>query len=206
MVKNWKVLYNDPAIIEIEFEPLHKKLIEYIYRKENFEQQSFENLVVEKGRLSLQVDRVDKEKLKKFREHFTNSFKFITKILTEMDVLRLPMFYDFDDWYSTNNLENKQAFGVMLDTPGFSQPFHLDNRFMMWGGSINLANNETTTVFTTQNNHWVNQGLEPSEYYYKASGKKFTGTFWVNTESNWHGVPLVQTDRRLVVCNQMLAI
>jgi hypothetical protein len=193
-------------MIEVEFEPLSQKLIDYVYKKENFEQQSFENLVVEQGRLALHAERVDREKLKRLRKHFTDSFKFITKTLVDMDVLRLPIFYDFEDWYNNNDLENKQAFGVMLDKPGFSQPFHLDNRFSMWAGSINLEDNETTTIFTTENNHWINQGLDPAEYYYKASGKKFTGTFWVNTETNWHGVPLVKTDRRVIVCNQMLAI
>jgi len=206
MVKSIKVIQTDPAMIEVEFNPLPQKLIEYIFDKQNFQQQSFENLVVENGRLALQVEKVDRKKLAIFRDHFTSGFKTITKRLVDLDVLRLPIFYDFEDWYNNNDFKNKQAFGVMLDMPGFSQPFHLDNRFSMWAGSINLEDNDTTTIFTTENNHWINQGLDPSEYYYKANGKKFTGTFWVNTENNWHGVPLVKKERRVIVCNQMLAV
>jgi len=205
MVKKWKIIQQDPVILEIEFDPVPQKLLNYIYKEEHFEQQSFQYLEVEKGRLVVDDGRLDAVKLAKLKKHFSSSFKFITKTFVDIDVLRFPLFRSFEKWYKENQFDNKQVLNVTLDRPGFSQSFHLDNRLSMWAGSINLSDNESSTIFTTEDKNWISQGLDPSEYYYKASGKKFTGTFWINTENNWHAVPLVKSDRRVIVCNQMLA-
>lgn len=205
MIKNIKVLFDDPGMIEVEFEPVDQKIIEKLYNPSNFEQVSYENLHVEFGRLKLSNSARDTDNYKLLTTHFDSMFKTITKTLIDIDKIRFPIFSDFNTWWDKNNLQRKKALMLVLDKPGFSQPYHLDNRFSMWAGSINLADNNTKTIFSKENTHWMDQGHDPKKRYYQASGKKWTGTFWLNTENNWHGVPLVKEDRRAIICNLMLA-
>lgn len=205
MIKNIKTLYTDPGIIEIEFEPIDQTIIDEIYTPENFEQLSFENLVVEGGRTKLTPKALSARPYKKLLKHFNPMFKEVTKALTDIDKLRYPVFYNFNDWWNKNNFDDKRAFMLVEDKAGFSQPYHLDNRFSMWAGVINLADNDTRTIFSHENHNWIHQGHNPEERFFQATGEKFKGTFWLNTENNWHGVPLVKEDRRAIVCNLLLA-
>ena len=205
MIKTIKTLYEDPGMIEIEFEPIDQTIIDNIYNPENFEQLSFENLVVAGGRTKLTDKARSSRSYRKLLKHFNPMFKEITKALTEIDKIRYPVFYDFDSWWGKNNFDNKAAFMLVEDKAGFSQPWHLDNRFSMWAGSINLADNDTKTAFSKTNHDWTDNGYDPDRKFYEASNKKWVGTFWLNTENNWHAVPLVQQDRRAIVCNLLLA-
>lgn len=205
MIKNIKTLYTNPGIIEIEFEPLDQTIIDNIYTPKNFEQLSFENLVVEGGRTKLTEEARNSESYRKLLSHFSSMSREITRSLTEIDKIRWPVFYDFDDWWNKNRLDNNLGFMLVEDKVGFSQPYHLDNRFSMWAGVINLADNDTRTIFSDRNHTWESHGHNPEERFYQATGDKFKGTFWLNTENNWHGVPLVHEDRRAIVCNLLLA-
>lgn len=205
MIKNIKTLYNEPSMIEVEFVPIDQHIIDGIYSSNDFEQLSFENLTVENGRKILNEKARETENYKIIHSHFLSMFKEITKIFVEMDKIRYPVFYDFEDWWSKNNFDDKVAFMIVEDKAGFSQPYHLDNRFSMWAGSINLADNDTGTIFSNSNHSWENLGHDPEERFYKATGQKFKGTFWLNTENNWHAVPYLNKDRRAIVCNLLLA-
>jgi hypothetical protein len=205
MIKNIQIKNNDPAIIEVEFEPIDQQLIDEIYSPANFEQLTFENLKVESGRKKISNAALEKPAYKKIEKHFRPMFKEITKFLTDMDKTRYPVFYDFEDWWEKNNFDEKLAFMLVQDEVGFSQPYHLDNRFSMWAGSINLADNNTRTVFSNSNHTWESLGHNSEERFYQATGEKFKGTFWLNTENNWHAVPLVNENRRAIVCNLLLA-
>lgn len=203
MIKTYKVLFEDPAIIEVEFEPYLQKDIDLIYNQEYFEELKFENLTVYDGRFCLNKAGQNLTEFKNLKKYFLPAFKSITEILLGIDKKRYPIFYNFNDWWEANNLKTKDSFNLVIDKEGFSQPFHLDNRFSMWAGSINLDNNETTTVFSNQH-LWIDDGYDPYTQYYKACGTQWKGTFWLNTENNWHGVPLVKKDRRSVICNQLI--
>ena len=205
MIKNIKVLFDDPAMVEVEFEPLDQKIIDKIYAPENFQQLSFDNLVVNQGRQKLSTNGRSLDEYKILCNYFSPMYKIITKKLLELDKIRYPVFYDFDKWWERNNFDSKHAFMVVHDLKGFEQPYHLDNRFSMWAGSINLADNDTRTIFAHENHNWIHQGHNPEENFFQATGEKFKGTFWLNTENNWHGVPLVHEDRRAIVCNLLLA-
>lgn len=205
MIKSVKTVYEDPAIIEIEFEPFAQDKIDALYEEENFEQLSFENLVVHGGRQRLTPAARELDNYKQLAAHFSPMFKIVTKALLEIDKIRWPVFYNFDDWWNKNNFDSKHAFMLVHDKKGFDQPWHLDNRFSMWAGSINLADNETKTAFSKTNHDWTDKGNDSTRKFYEASNQKWTGTFWLNTENNWHSVPLVQKDRRAIVCNLLLA-
>lgn len=205
MIKKIKTVFEDPAIIEIEFEPIDQNIIENIYNPKNFERLSFENLVVYGGREKLTSKARNTKEVKILTNYFKPMYKSITKALVEIDKIRWPIFYDFDNWWNNNRFDDKHAFLLAYDKEGFEQPWHLDNRFSMWAGSINLADNNTKTAFSHTNHDWTDKGHDPERKFYEASNKKWTGTFWLNTENNWHAVPLVKTDRRVVVCNLMLA-
>jgi hypothetical protein len=192
-------------MIEVEFEPLDQTIIDEIYSPNNFEQLSFENLVVEDGRSKLTNKAASSKPYKKLLKHFSSMSKEITRSLTEIDKIRWPVFYDFDDWWNKNRFNDNLGFMLVEDKVGFSQPWHLDNRFSMWAGSINLADNDTKTAFSKTNHDWTDNGKDPNRKFYEASNKKWVGTFWLNTENNWHAVPLVQQDRRAIICNLMLA-
>ena len=205
MIKNIKILYENPGMIEVEFEPIDQNIIDSIYEDDNLEQMSFENLVVESGRFLVSQKIRESENYIKLETHFKGLHKTITQQLLDIDKVRWPIFYEFNTWWNNNNFDKYTDITVVLDKPGFSQPFHLDNRFAMWAGTINLDDNETTTIFGNAESNWIDKGLDKSERYYQASGKKWTGTFWLNTENNWHGVPLVNKDRRILIVNMLLA-
>lgn len=205
MIKTIKTIFEDPAMIEVEFEPIDQKIIDSLYKEENFEQLSFENLVVHGGRAKLTEEARSKKEFRTVLKHFAPMYKSITKALTDLDKIRWPVFYDFDSWWAKNNFDEKHAFMVVNDKVGFDQPWHLDNRFSMWAGSINLADNDCKTAFSKTNHDWTDKGKDPSRKFYEASNKKWTGTFWMNTENNWHSVPLIESDRRAIVCNLLLA-
>lgn len=196
VIKGFRTVNEDPAIIEVEFEPVDQSIIDEVYAPKNFAQLEFENLVVNEGRLK--VSNQSKE-FKILEEHFKPAYKQITKILAGLDKIRYPIFRDFDKWWSSNNLEDKYVFLAVKDMPGFDQPYHLDFRFSMWAGIINLQDNDTGTIFTTDHKNYTDL-----THYYQASGKKFTGTFWLNTENNWHSVPMITKERKVIVCNQTL--
>lgn len=196
VIKNIKVVNQEPAIIEVEFEPINQDLIDRVYEHTEYQQLKFENLVVNDGRMKV-MDRT--EDFAALRDHFKPAYKVITETLAEMDKKRYPIFQEFNGWWDKHRLEEKFVFLVVKDMPGFDQPYHLDYRFSMWAGIINLQDNNTGTVFTLDHKDYTDLS-----YYYQASGKKFVGTFWLNTENNWHSVPKITEERKVVVCNQNL--
>ena len=128
----------------------------------------------------------------------------ITKKLWEMDKTRYPLFRfsDFEDFYKKNIL-SRQLIGILgtIDHKEWSQPWHLDNRFIMISGSINIQDNETSTYFSKENYHWLNGGtsFDHCKLIYQGRKTKFSGTAWINTEHTWHSVPRITEDQRKTI-------
>lgn len=202
VIKNIEIKNTDPAIIEVTFESLPQNLIDEVYEEKNsFEQLSFENLVVESGRNFYTNDK--SKSYRKILKHFISSFEDISMNLFNLDPIRYPIMYyshrtreeSLKRWYRSNNLDKYCSGLLCLDKKDYGQGTHLDNRFAVWAGIINLQDNDFGTY------HYKNEfDREP---YFIASGKKFVGTFWINTEKTWHGLPKLEKDRRVIVCNQM---
>jgi len=203
-IKSYKVIQNEPPIIECTFHPVHSDILSKYKTIDKLEQLSFENLIVYKGRQQVKKEYREESEYLLIQHHF-KVYKEVTKIFLELDKIRYPIHYGFDDWWRENNLDHwsKQAYMLISDFKDWSQPWHLDNRFSFWAGSINLQDNHTTTIFSHENHNWEDEGTDASKYYYKANGTAFTGTFWTNTEKTYHAVPKVLDAQR---CTALLGM
>lgn len=212
VIKNLKIIQETPAIIEIEFEPISDKFINRVYKEDCFKQLSFEQLEIIKGRTYYREDNMSKD-YRIIKNHFLSAYEQITKIFLELDRVRYPVIWEsdntadrdvkFSNWYSKTNMANFRGLTLCLDYAGFHQGIHLDNRFSMWAGIINLQDNVHGTY------HYSSSGSKDighydTPHYFIASGKKMTGTFWLNTENTWHGVPPLKENRKVIICNQHL--
>jgi len=203
VVKLIEVVNTDPAIIEVTYEPFPQKIIDSVYKeKRAFQQLKFDDLVVEDGRNFYSRNEPSRNH-GLLTGYFLKTFEKITMELLKVDPVRFPIMYLSDEakgealshWYNSNNLKRHQSILMSLDKKGFHQGTHLDNRFAMWAGIINLQENKIGT-------HHYRSEFEKDPYYI-ASGEQFKGTFWLNTEKTWHGVPVLEENRRVLVCNQM---
>lgn len=208
VIENLKLIQENPAIIEIEFKPISDKFIKRVYNEECFVQQTFEKLKINKGRTYYKEEINMSNDYKIIKNHFLSAYEQITKIFLELDRIRFPVLweldttndrdYHFSRWYDKAQMSNFRGFSLVKDHAGFDQGIHLDNRFSMWAGIINLQDNKHGTY------HYKTLGGYNTPHYFIASGKKMTGTFWLNTEETWHGVPPLTEDRKVIVCNQHL--
>jgi len=132
----------------------------------------------------------------------------ITRQLISMDKHRYPMNGPFNEeafrkFYNTTTM----TLNPVVDNPGFKQNWHLDTRFALLSGMINLQDNTTQTHFARENLHQVN-GTTPDDIndkvIHKGQTEKFKGTFWLNTELTWHCVPLVKDIRKILLFNVFL--
>lgn len=86
----------------------------------------------------------------------------------------------------------KFSFNIVNDLPGFRQGAHLDNRLTAASGIINLMDNCVSTQFST--------GIDQLPYW-SAPTKEGRGAIWLNTENQWHMVPTVINDRKIMLFN-----
>jgi hypothetical protein len=191
---------NDPAIVDIEIPELESFDFDS-YFKLSASRSDYGNLVVAQGRETITHNsKLHTELYNKLSDPIYQ----ITKKLWTMDSTRYPLFKfsDFEDFYKKNIL-SRQLTGILgtIDYKEWSQPWHLDNRFIMISGSINIQDNETSTYFATENYHWEKGGtsFDHCKLLYKGRTSKFTGTAWINTEHTWHCVPRITEDQRKTI-------
>ena len=190
----------DPAIIDIEIPELESFDVDS-YFKLSSKRSDYGNLVVAQGRVSITHNHPLHSKLVKF---MAEPIFEITKMLLAMDKIRYPLFRykSFEEFYEKNILQRDRV-GILgtIDHKEWNQPWHLDNRFIMLSGSINIQDNETSTYFAKQNFHWPNGGtsFDHCDLIYQGRKTKFTGTAWINTEHTWHCVPRITEDQRKTI-------
>lgn len=185
----------EPAILDFYFDELEDIKIEEVFNHSSGSKLDYGDLVVYDGRKTIpdtsamfsKVDSILKPPIIK-----------IAKTLLSMDKKRYPSFH-IDDFFK------KLRIGILItiDEPGFSQPWHLDNRFIALSGVINAQDNITRTHFSKENYHWASGGTDFSdcEIIHKGQCKKYTGTAWLNTELTWHCVPRVSELRKILLFN-----
>ena len=187
----------DPAIIDIEIPELESFDFDSYFNLAA-SRSDYGNLIVAQGRETITHKHHLHVELHNF---MADHIYQLTKKLWEMDKTRYPLFQfsDFEDFYKKNIL-GRQLIGILgtIDYKEWSQPWHLDNRFIMISGSINVQDNETSTYFAKENYHWLNGGtsFDHCKLLYKGRTSKFTGTAWINTEHTWHSVPRIIEDQR----------
>lgn len=190
----------DPAIVDIEIPELESFDFDSYFNL-TASRSDYGNLVVAQGRETITHDHHLHTKL---FDILSEPIFNIAKNLHSIDKIRYPLFRykTFEEFYKKDILQRGRV-GMLgtIDHKGWSQPWHLDNRFIMISGSINIQDNETSTYFAKENYHWVNGGtsFDHCKIIYKGRKTKFTGTAWINTEHTWHSVPRITEDQRKTI-------
>lgn len=188
-------IIEEPAIVDIYFDELENIDLDPIFNHEPGFRQDYKELVVYDGRKT--IPNTSKE-YSIVHNIINQPIIEIAKILLSLDKKRYPDF-------QIESLFQNCRLGILVtvDEPGFSQPWHLDNRFIVLSGVINAMDNTTQTHFATQNYHWVSNGTDFStcDIIHKGQTKKYYGTAWLNTEITWHSVPLVTSQRKILLYN-----
>lgn len=199
-------VYNDPAIIDIDIPEFEDFDFDSYFRLPS-KRSDYGKLTVELGRISIDSPNPMHDKLIKL---MTDPIFRITKKLMTMDHIRWPIFRysSFEEFYK-KDIAKRNRLGIIgtIDHQGWSQPWHLDNRFVMISGSINIQDNITSTHFAKENFHWLNGGenFDHCDLIYKGRTTKFSGTAWINTEHTWHCVPrVVEEQRKTILFNVFL--
>ena len=191
---------NDPAIVDIEIPELESFDFDSYFNL-SAKRGDYGNLGVEQGRETIRYDHPLHTELYNI---MANPIFNITKNLLSMDTQRYPLhrYKSFEEFYKTEIIKrDKIGISGTIDHKEWSQPWHLDNRFIMISGSINIQDNETSTYFSKENYHWLNGGtsFDHCEIIYKGRSTKFSGTAWINTEHTWHSVPRITEDQRKTI-------
>jgi len=190
----------DPAIVDIEIPELESFDFDSYFNL-TASRSDYGNLVVAQGRETITHDHHLHTKL---FDILSEPIFNIAKNLHSIDKIRYPLFRykTFEEFYKKDILQRGRV-GMLgtIDHKGWSQPWHLDNRFIMISGSINIQDNETSTYFAKENYHWVNGGtsFDHCKLIYKGRNTKFSGTAWINTEHTWHSVPRITEDQRKTI-------
>lgn len=186
----------NPAIVDVYFEELEGFKLEDIFSHKSGFRQDYGDLVVYEGRNTIPNDSEAYTEVVKI----TNPLiKEITETLLSIDITRYPA-------PQVPQLLERCRIGMLAttDSAGFSQPWHLDNRFIVASGIINATDNYTQTHFARENFHWENGGTDFSncEIIHTGQSKKYYGTAWLNTELTWHCVPkVVEKTRSILLFN-----
>lgn len=191
----------DPAIVDIEIPELESFDFQTFFNNTP-SRTDYGNLIVYDGRVTIPYTAPKFDKLCKLLD---NPIKEITRQLMAMDTIRYPLFMhkNFDQWWD-KEVKSRGRIGVLptIDKVGWSMPWHIDNRFIVISGTINVQDNETQTYFSKQNYHW--EGFDNCEIIHKGQNFQFKGTAWINTEHTWHCVPKIEKERKTILFNVFL--
>jgi hypothetical protein len=201
----------EPSICSAEFDNIPEELIARVFNKENFENNDYGALSVEKERIELPPKHWNDD-YHTLKNYFYPHVVKITQELIESDPIHYPFFHnmkDFKRWFDNHFINGPGNFGFIpiIDQVGFYQSPHIDNRFSFMAGIINIQENQTGTIFLADNkisSPWREHhglGCTEEEVIYRASGKKHSGTFWLNGDNNGHAVPKVLQTRKILLLN-----
>jgi hypothetical protein len=85
---------------------------------------------------------------------------------------------------------------LITDLAGYKMDPHLDNRSVYAAGYLNIFENESLTVVSSNKKTFFGK---TKELQYHAPGKKGRGVLWLNTENNIHQVNRVSQDRKILM-------
>jgi hypothetical protein len=201
----------EPSICTAEFDNIPEELITKIFNQENFVKGNYGALLVENERIELD-QKYWNEDYRTLKSYFYPHIVKITQELIESDPIHYPFFdhmKDFKLWFDNHFINGPGYFGLVpiIDQVGFYQLPHIDNRFSFMAGIINVQENQTGTIFLENkqiSSPWHEHhglGCTDEEIIYRASGKKHSGTFWLNGDNNWHAVPRVLETRKIFLLN-----
>lgn len=186
--------YDDPAIVDFYIDELKDFDFELLYSESESKRLDYGALEVYEGRKVVPPGELQRT----VDALIESPVLEITKTLLSMDTKRYPA-VQIDQFYKNKSI----GFLTTIDSPGWSMPWHLDNRFIAVSGVINARDNDTQTFFAKSNYHWNNGGTDFSdcEIIHKGKKNKLWGTAWLNTEHTWHCVPQIITERHVLLFN-----
>jgi hypothetical protein len=85
---------------------------------------------------------------------------------------------------------------LVTDLVGYKMDQHIDNRSVYAAGYLNVFDNESLTVVSSNKKTFFGKTKESQ---YRAPGKKGRGIIWLNTENSWHWVNKVSQDRKIIM-------
>ena len=85
---------------------------------------------------------------------------------------------------------------LVTDLAGYKMSPHLDNRTVYAAGYLNVFDNESLTVISTQQSSMF--GFQKPKQY-RAPGSQGRGAIWLNTDNSWHWVNSASRTRRIVM-------
>jgi hypothetical protein len=193
----------EPAIIDFEIPSLSEIDLDKLYDTPQIEQ-AYNTLHVNPGRYTTSYGTKEYSELYDFLK--APLYEVIKKLLS-LDKLRWPIldlgFKDFDEFYAKKAVKDQGLYvSVMTYKPGFSMPWHLDNRFAVLSGIINLNDHETQTCFSAKPLSWDHVTESPVADHtilHRGTKNKFQGTGWTNNELCWHSVPNVTVERKVIL-------
>jgi hypothetical protein len=196
----------DPAIVDIDIPELESFDFDSYFNL-SASRSEYGNLIVAQGRETVTHNHdLHTELCSIMADPIFN----IAKNLHSIDKTRYPLFRykNFEEFYKKDILQRGRI-GILgtIDYKEWNQPWHLDNRFILLSGSINVQDNETSTYFAKQNFHWPNGGtsFDHCDLIYQGRKTKFSGTAWINTEHTWHCVPrITENQRKTILFNVFL--
>lgn len=212
VIKSLEVVNKNPAILHVEIHPFtSKEILGRLMNRNNYETQTqrggYGELSISSSRMPMKHDTELRKKINK--PEFKKEFGFeVSWQFLQLETMRYPMTTPYKHLYKRyyeRLLEYEFRVEPTIDLPGYYLDSHIDNRYIMWSGSINLIENQNSTVFFDKDQQLGNGHLNSTPIY-EGSRKRWEGTCWLNTEITWHGVTPVPegADRHTLLLNQFL--
>lgn len=142
-------------------------------------------------RLTKDTDKLSGVGYRNFRTALENSKRNLVEQFLKIDTgLRWPNI--------PQQISNQLIIYVsrVADLPGYKMGPHIDNRTVYAAGYLNIFDNDSVTVLSTQRTPTF--GFKQAEEYH-APGAEGTGAIWLNTDNSWHWVNPVVRDRRILM-------
>jgi hypothetical protein len=142
-------------------------------------------------RLTKSSDKVSSAKWKELILEMNNVKLQLVKHMLEIDTE--------NRWPNIPEQISKQMvvyLSLVTDLPGYKMEPHIDNRTVYAAGYLNVFDNESLTVVSTQKESMFR--FQKSKQY-NAPGNQGQGVIWLNTDNSWHWVNSVSQTRRIIM-------
>lgn len=142
-------------------------------------------------RLTKSSDRVPGKEWKELLKAIDNIKLQLIKHMLEVDTEKR--------WPNIPEQISKQMvvyLSLVTDLPGYKMEPHIDNRTVYAAGYLNVFDNESLTVVSTQRSSMF--GIQKPKQYH-APGEQGRGVIWLNTDNSWHWVNPVSRIRRTIM-------
>jgi hypothetical protein len=150
----------------------------------------------------LEYKELDKRLILKSNKIHNSAFSIFKQRMEESKLSLVNQFLDIDTEKRWPDIpipiarQIKIYFALITDLKGYKMDQHLDNRSVYAAGYLNVFDNESLTVVSSNKKTFFGKTKESQ---YRAPGKKGRGVIWLNTENSRHWVNKVSQDRKILM-------